>query len=704
MVAEQFGVRTSMARLRELTATTDDGTDLGGIEAGARALGFETLAAELPYDELAAGDLLPAILHWDRDHFVVVASADDTGANVLDPATGARRLKRGEFEAHRYGPGRSLAGLVIRPPDRAAAEPPLQTAATVPEETAASPAPPQPTAGGVGDGSPPPVAYPSGRSVLLSTGLLALAWLGLGYVFVEAAFQAIDLQFREAWMRQLGSLLLAVAALGLARYLLFRACVGYASARANAEGAAIAAANLGISPLADARSRARAREEAEDLVHDSDTVRNWFAYDLPAVLTTASALLAGILLIAYVDLPLAGTFALGIGLTAGTWAALRRRGAANRAEAAEARALRLEAEREHSDSAGFASLFDAGDWLDHRLARARSRADAAYRRVATEYNAQAQLVSGAAASIVLAVAGVGLYRLGFAELQVGSLTTAIVISSVVAQRMRPSLEALARWTRQRPSRLRLEEVRHAAAASAALASPPATASAVLQVREPHHGTTKIELPARIALIGPDAAARGRLIDQLLGRDSSGDLTLQTAEGDRPLKSIAALGRVAVVRASDPLVEATLAENISLSARPDPHRLEEAARVVGLDANGYAHGLATRLDEVDPPDRSATKVKVLVARAIYADVDALVVDAATERLTAYEEGVLLDDLLTWGEGKTVVYSSSRSLSAYGFDVIAYVAAGEIESIGAHAALMAMRGAYYYEIIARNASPG
>ncbi len=42
---------------------------------------------------------LPAIVHWDGNHWVVLYDVDETHVRVSDPATGRRRLTRAEFDA-----------------------------------------------------------------------------------------------------------------------------------------------------------------------------------------------------------------------------------------------------------------------------------------------------------------------------------------------------------------------------------------------------------------------------------------------------------------------------------------------------------------------------------------------------------------------------------------------------------------------------
>ena len=713
MVAEHFGVRTSMARLREVTETTDSGTDLGGIEAGARALGFETLAAELPYDELAAGDLLPAILHWDRDHFVVVSSADEYSANVLDPAAGARRLKRADFEAHRYGPDRSRAGLVIRPvrdgtavatiPDAPPADIPPRDIGSAdtsprgaPAEPTTVPAPARPT------------GYPSAARLWLGGVFLVAALSALGMVFSAAVRQAVDLQLYASWPRHLGAVLLASAAAALAVYATRKLAIAYATARARVDEGAIAASSSRVGSPASGDARERARDHALGLVDDADAIRNWFAYDFASVAIAGAAALAAVAVSASVDPWQSAALLVGLLLTLALWRGLRSRSEDNRREATEASVLRLEAEREFAGAAGEGMLYGAGDWLGERLTRARGRANSAYVRAASEFVAQEQLVAGGLWLTVMLVAGTGLYRLGYSGVQVGGLTVGLVLALIATRLQSEGLRAMGRWRRLRTSRLRLEEARLLAAAHPAPANddPERATLLVLDARSERDddGAVEVPLPNRLAFVGPDASLRGRVVDDLLEALPPGDeprrITLFGPD-DRP-RGIAALGRVAVVRAGDGLVDATIAENITLSARPDAHRLEEAATVVGLDGYDLPHGLATRPAELPDAERRATEVRVLIARAVYADIDALVLDGATERLGAYAEGVLLDALLQWAADKTLVLSTASALAAFGFDRVAYLAAGEIESYGTHLELMRRRGAYYYDVIASEPS--
>ena len=49
-----------------------EGVNLLGISEAAEATGFRTQSIKLTYDTLTKDAKLPAILHWDQNHFVLL--------------------------------------------------------------------------------------------------------------------------------------------------------------------------------------------------------------------------------------------------------------------------------------------------------------------------------------------------------------------------------------------------------------------------------------------------------------------------------------------------------------------------------------------------------------------------------------------------------------------------------------------------------
>ena len=104
MIAKSYGRFYSLDYLRELTYLNREGVSLLGISDAAEQIGLKTLAASVPYNRLADDIPLPAIAHWDNNHFVVVYEATDKYVWVGDPATRLEKISKEEFISHWVNP------------------------------------------------------------------------------------------------------------------------------------------------------------------------------------------------------------------------------------------------------------------------------------------------------------------------------------------------------------------------------------------------------------------------------------------------------------------------------------------------------------------------------------------------------------------------------------------------------------------------
>jgi ATP-binding cassette subfamily B protein RaxB len=98
MVLGFHGRRTDLGTLRRQHPTSLSGMTLRGLMALAARMDLTTRAVRLEPEQL--GMLaLPAILHWDMDHFVVLTRVRRSGGVVvLDPARGERRVSAAEAD------------------------------------------------------------------------------------------------------------------------------------------------------------------------------------------------------------------------------------------------------------------------------------------------------------------------------------------------------------------------------------------------------------------------------------------------------------------------------------------------------------------------------------------------------------------------------------------------------------------------------
>ena len=83
-------------RLRELAGTTQSGTSMLGLLRAAQALNLEAEPYQADTEGLRELSL-PAILHWEHNHYVVLTQLSEKGATLADPAVGVRRISLTEL-------------------------------------------------------------------------------------------------------------------------------------------------------------------------------------------------------------------------------------------------------------------------------------------------------------------------------------------------------------------------------------------------------------------------------------------------------------------------------------------------------------------------------------------------------------------------------------------------------------------------------
>ncbi len=98
MICRYFGRKVSLARIRQLCHTATDGTSLKALSRAATELGLAARALKISLRNLSLMPL-PAIAHWEGNHWIVLYDVDEQFARVADPARGLRKLPRREFEA-----------------------------------------------------------------------------------------------------------------------------------------------------------------------------------------------------------------------------------------------------------------------------------------------------------------------------------------------------------------------------------------------------------------------------------------------------------------------------------------------------------------------------------------------------------------------------------------------------------------------------
>lgn len=96
MVCRHFGRQVSLARIRQIVHTHTDGTSLKNLCRGAEGLGLAARSVKVSPQNVPQLPL-PAIIHWDNYHWVVLFAVDERHAWIADPATSLRKITRQEL-------------------------------------------------------------------------------------------------------------------------------------------------------------------------------------------------------------------------------------------------------------------------------------------------------------------------------------------------------------------------------------------------------------------------------------------------------------------------------------------------------------------------------------------------------------------------------------------------------------------------------
>jgi HlyB family type I secretion system ABC transporter len=97
MVCRHYGRAVSLARIRQLCFTSTDGTSLRALCRAATELGLAARPVKASPRNVPQMPL-PAIVHWEGNHWVVLYDVTDTHVRIADPALGLRKLPRADFE------------------------------------------------------------------------------------------------------------------------------------------------------------------------------------------------------------------------------------------------------------------------------------------------------------------------------------------------------------------------------------------------------------------------------------------------------------------------------------------------------------------------------------------------------------------------------------------------------------------------------
>lgn len=200
-----------------------------------------------------------------------------------------------------------------------------------------------------------------------------------------------------------------------------------------------------------------------------------------------------------------------------------------------------------------------------------------------------------------------------------------------------------------------------------------------------------------AIVGASGSGKTTLLRLLLGyyRPEAGTIRI----GDSPLEEYDIdwwRRQCGVVMQDGVIFSESIARNIAVSdGEIDTRRLEEAARLANI--HGYVMSLPLGYNTVIGRDGTGLsqgqRQRILIARAVYRNPRLILLDEATNSLDARNERVIVERLREFFRGRTVVVIAHRLSTVRDADQVIVLDSGRIVETGTHGTLTAGRGAYY-----------
>jgi ATP-binding cassette subfamily B protein len=209
----------------------------------------------------------------------------------------------------------------------------------------------------------------------------------------------------------------------------------------------------------------------------------------------------------------------------------------------------------------------------------------------------------------------------------------------------------------------------------------------------------LKIPARkvTAIVGVSGSGKTTLMKLLLKfyDPDKGEINL----GNTQLKNIAQKSwraNIGAVMQEGFIFNDTIANNIAVGADLiNKERLVYAADVANITEYilGLPLGYNTKIGTEGIGMSTGQKQRLLIARAVYKNPEMLFFDEATSALDANNEKVIMGKLDIFFKNKTVVVIAHRLSTVMNADQIVVLDKGKIIEIGSHSALVEQKGNYF-----------
>ena len=200
-----------------------------------------------------------------------------------------------------------------------------------------------------------------------------------------------------------------------------------------------------------------------------------------------------------------------------------------------------------------------------------------------------------------------------------------------------------------------------------------------------------------AIVGASGSGKTTLMKLLIGNYKAASGTIKI--GETNLNNIDPhywRSKCGIVMQDGFIFSKTIAENIAIiDEEIDKQKLFEAVRIANISdfVLQRPSGLNTQIGQEGSGLSQGQKQRILIARAIYKDPMYLFFDEATNALDANNEKAIMENLQEFYKGRTVVVIAHRLSTVRNADQILVLDKGKIAEQGNHHELIAKKGIYY-----------
>ena len=207
----------------------------------------------------------------------------------------------------------------------------------------------------------------------------------------------------------------------------------------------------------------------------------------------------------------------------------------------------------------------------------------------------------------------------------------------------------------------------------------------------------IERSKVTAFVGESGCGKSTLIKLILGFyiPPKGELLLSGYDV-RDMDNADWLRHCGVVMQDTKIFSGTILENIALSSdEPDVEKTMEVLEAVGMKSfiETLPMGVHTKIGVAGIEVSGGQKQRLMIARALYKNPDILIMDEATSSLDANNERMIVSNLNKYGDGKTVIIADHRLSTVQNADKIVFIKDGRIAEVGTHEELVSLNGEYW-----------